>query len=323
MQVQKSILESIKSSKEKATEHQESTSAPKVENILLGRTPRSLETPRPFEIPVAPTRIVSIVDMATSAKGTTDATPACGSSHTPVLESQEPSLKRSKVVMKLHADCERPMVKRHGWDWYRNQLNSPKHICAPMVDQSHLAFRRLCLDYGTDLCYTPMINSKMLMTSMASERGSGREVVKPDYTCKFLEREFSTCEEERGKVIAQFCGDNPDILLQGARLIEHCVDGIDINCGCPQGIAKKGHYGSYLLEEPDLITSLVSTLHKGLEYAPVTVKIRKVNNNKTYQETLNLVEQIVAAGASAVTIHGRTKEEKGQHVKEADWEICI
>ena len=70
------------------------------------------------------------------------------------------------------------------------------------------------------------------------------------------------------------------------------------------------------MEELDLITSLVSTLAKGLK-VPVTCKTRVY---KDYARSLRLCETLVAAGASLLTIHGRTREEKGQFVAQADWE---
>merc|ERR1719471_1266445 len=61
---------------------------------------------------------------------------------------------------------------------------------------------------------------------------------------------FSTCPEDR-PVIAQFCSHVPEQLLEAAMKIQHCVDAVDLNFGCPQQIAKKGRYGAFLLEEPD------------------------------------------------------------------------
>lgn len=258
-----------------------------------------------------------------------------------------------------------------GYTWWREVLGSPRYICSPMVDQSELAFRRLCLRHGTHLCYTPMINSKSVLLAIdgsgalleqimqcerpaatepfgesklyqilaqhrgyqqsfyvSSEKSCSEDAASPESHqkhqnnngLKFLQREFSTCAEERGRVIAQFCGNHPNVVLAAARLVERVVDGIDLNCGCPQGIAKKGGYGSFLLETPDLICDIVSTLAVHLESAPVTVKIRKVSNSDDLAATLLLCERLVACGASALTLHGRTKEEKGQHCREADWD---
>ena len=56
-------------------------------------------------------------------------------------------------------------------------------------------------------------------------------------------------------------------------MIEDEVDAIDLNLGCPQGIAKKGHYGSFLLGEVELVCDIIRELHYGLK-VPVTAKIR-------------------------------------------------
>ena len=50
-------------------------------------------------------------------------------------------------------------------------------------------------------------------------------------------------------LIAQFCGNDEKILLKAAKMIENQVDGIDLNLGCPQNIAKRGNYGAFLLED--------------------------------------------------------------------------
>lgn len=84
---------------------------------------------------------------------------------------------------------------------------------------------------------------------------------------------------------------------------DHC-DAVDINLGCPQGIARKGNYGSFLLEKPDIIVAMVTKLKKHLK-VPVTCKIRCLPNEA---DTLALAKKIEDAGASLLTVHGRTKE---------------
>jgi tRNA-dihydrouridine synthase len=70
------------------------------------------------------------------------------------------------------------------------------------------------------------------------------------------------------------------------------------------------------MDEVDLLVEIVSTMVKGLSI-PVTCKVRIY---KDYDRTINLCEALVNAGASLLTVHGRTREEKGQLVREPDWQ---
>ena len=92
--------------------------------------------------------------------------------------------------------------------------------------------------------------------------------------------------------------------MKAAKFVENDCDAVDINLGCPQGIARKGNYGSFLLGQKELICSMVATLHKELK-VPVTCKIRCLPTEK---ETLELALAIQDAGASLLTVHGRCKE---------------
>lgn len=193
-----------------------------------------------------------------------------------------------------------PAGKLRGWDFWK-AIKSPKLVVAPMVDQSELAFRLLCRQYGADLAYTPMFHSRLFSTSE-----------------KYRKDQFSTCPEDR-PLFVQFCGDDPETILAAAkRLPEGKFDAVDLNLGCPQGIARKGHYGAFLLTEGDLIRAIVRKLDTELT-TPVTVKIRMVNKDDL-QDTLNLASSLEAAGASVLCFHGRTKEMKGQFTGQCDWE---
>lgn len=72
-------------------------------------------------------------------------------------------------------------VKRTGFDWYENVLGAPRFICAPMVDQSEVAYRALCVDYGTDLCYTPMINSKSFIEGGKKNNGRNKYIERSEH----------------------------------------------------------------------------------------------------------------------------------------------
>eukprot|EP00904_Undaria_pinnatifida_P005991 jgi/Undpi1/2521/HiC_scaffold_13.g05900.m1 len=167
-----------------------------------------------------------------------------------------------------------------------------------MVDQSELAFRRLCRRYGGELCYTPMYNSKCFAVSSAYRKSN-----------------FDPHPEDR-PLIVQFCGHDPALLLASAKFVEKDCDAVDLNLGCPQGIAKRGRYGAYLLEEWTLLRDIVSTLTRSLS-VPVTCKVRLLDS---VDDTIVMCKMLVAAGARIITVHGRTKEQKGRAVASCDWE---
>ena len=208
------------------------------------------------------------------------------------------SLMESEIISQdLHFSLESHITK--AWDFYNNKLKSPKFICAPMVDQSDLAFRILTRKYNCDLCYTPMMNSKIMVTNKG-----------------YLKANLEIDAADR-PLFVQFCGDDPDIMLKAAKMVENDCEAVDINLGCPQGIARKGHYGSFLLKEPDLICKMVRTLHENLKI-PVTCKIRIL---KDEEATIDLCKKIESAGCSILTVHGRTKEQNKDFVGECNWDI--
>ena len=192
------------------------------------------------------------------------------------------------------------MKKIGAQEFYQKVLGNPKFIVAPMVEQSELPWRVLSRRCGAQLCFTPMINAKVFMD--LNQKG-------------YHESVFSTCPTDR-PLIVQFCGNNPEIILKAAQKLEHCCDAVDINLGCPQGIAKRGHYGSYLQDEWELIESIVSTLDKNL-WVPVTCKIRIFSD---VEKTLKYAIMLQAAGCKMLTVHGRTREQPGQITGLADWE---
>ena len=194
---------------------------------------------------------------------------------------------------------QKPVDSTAGYTFWRS-IGSPRFVVAPMVNQSELAYRLLCREYGAQLTYTPMMHSKVFST-----------------VPKYRNEHYSTHPTDR-PLFVQFCGDNPHAFLAAARsLPPGTYDAVDINLGCPQGIARRGHYGAFLLRESQLLQSIVATLHDQLP-VPVTCKIRIL---ETVEETVALARMLQDAGCAVLCVHGRRKEEIKDKSLAADWDM--
>ncbi|EPS63093.1 hypothetical protein M569_11689, partial [Genlisea aurea] len=180
-----------------------------------------------------------------------------------------------------------------------NKLGRPKFIVAPMVDNSELPFRLLCRKYGAQAAYTPMLHSRIFSENE-----------------KYRSQEFTTCQEDR-PLFVQFCANDPNVLLNAARIVEPHCDYVDINLGCPQRIARRGNYGAFLMDNLPLVKSLVEKLSENLT-VPVSCKIRMFPN---LQDTIKYAKMLEEAGCSILAVHGRTRDEKDSKKFRANWEV--
>lgn len=219
--------------------------------------------------------------------------------------------------------------KLHGRAFYES-IGSPKFVLAPMVDQSEFAWRMLSRSFlpptSKDLlAYTPMLHARMF-TETAKFRDSHFQplrsslVAHPDPTT--LRPQPSSLYLDGNPSIdrplfTQFCANDPDELLQAARFVAPFCDAVDLNLGCPQGIARRGKYGAFLQEDQELIYALINKLHKNLD-VPVTAKIRIL---ETKEKTLEYARNVLNAGASILTVHGRHRDQKGHKTGLADWSV--
>ncbi|VDM66292.1 unnamed protein product, partial [Strongylus vulgaris] len=172
-------------------------------------------------------------------------------------------------------------------DFWREYMKKKRkiNIVAPMVDQSELAFRMFMRKYGAHITVTPMIHAHLFVHDTTYRRNA-----------------LALCEDDR-PLIVQFCANKPDTFLAACRLVEKYCDGVDLNLGCPQ------------MDELDLVCSMVSAVRDYCSL-PVSCKIR-IRNSR--EETLEFARRLVEAGASMLTVHGRTREMKGADTGLADW----
>jgi len=118
-------------------------------------------------------------------------------------------------------------------------------------------------------------------------------------------------------LFVQFCANDPKELLEAAKYVAPYCDAVDLNLGCPQGIARKGNYGAFLQEDQGCIERMIGLLHRELD-VPVTAKIRILESR---EKTLEYAKRVVGAGASIITVHGRTRDMKGHKTGLADWGV--
>jgi nifR3 family TIM-barrel protein len=161
---------------------------------------------------------------------------------------------------------------------------------APMSNVTNLPFRLMCREYGASMSYTEMISSDAVIHE--NEKTINRGI---------------SCEAERPFGI-QIFGNSPGTMTVAALKIEenYHPDIIDVNFGCPAKLLTKDGCGSALLQSPELIYEILKELMDNLS-TPVTAKIRVLESMENTLEIARLVEK---AGASAITVHGRTRQQQ-------------
>ena len=173
-------------------------------------------------------------------------------------------------------------------------------ILAPMAGVTDLPFRLICKEQGAGLLCMEMVSAKAIY-----------------YNNKNTEALLEIHEEEC-PVSLQLFGSDPDIISEMAKRIEERPFSIlDINMGCPVPKVVNNHEGSALMKDPKLVEAIVSKTVKAIQ-KPVTVKIRK-GFNDTMVNAVEIAKIAEAAGAAAVAVHGRTREQ--YYAGDADWDI--
>ena len=178
-------------------------------------------------------------------------------------------------------------------------LSSP-FLLAPLAGITDGPFRRLCSEAGAGLVYSEMVSAKGLWYKDKNTGG----------LLEILPGE--------GPVAYQLFGHEPEIMAFAARELDKRDNVIfDINMGCPVPKIVKNGEGSAQMKNPDLAHDVVAAAVKNTS-KPVTVKIRAGWD----ADSINAVEvahAVSAAGASAIAVHGRTREQ--YYSGKADWSV--
>ena len=174
------------------------------------------------------------------------------------------------------------------------------YVLGPMVGVTDLPFRLLCREQGAGLLCMEMISAKGIL-----------------YNNKNTESLLQIHPDEM-PVSLQLFGSDPKIVSEMAKRIEERPFSIlDINMGCPVPKIVRNGEGSALMKNPKLVYELVSATVKAIQ-KPVTVKIRKGFDDE-HVNAVEIAKIIEEAGASAVAVHGRTREQ--YYSGKADWDI--
>ena len=178
-------------------------------------------------------------------------------------------------------------------------LDNP-YILAPMAGVTDLPFRLLCKEQGAGLLCMEMISAKALQYKNKNTKA------------------LLAIHPQEYPVSLQLFGSDPKIISEMAKEIEELPFQIlDINMGCPVPKVVKNGEGSALMKNPKLIYEIVSQTVKAIQ-KPVTVKIRK-GFDDDHVNAVEVAKVIEEAGASAVAVHGRTREQ--YYSGKADWDI--
>jgi tRNA-dihydrouridine synthase B len=164
-------------------------------------------------------------------------------------------------------------------------------VLAPMAGITDQVFRILAKEGGAGLVCTEMLSSNALAHN---DKKTNRMMV---------------LSKEEHPVSVQIFGSSPEIMADSAKMVEESgADIVDINFGCPVNKIIKSGAGAKLLENEDLMKSIIDTVVKSVKI-PVTIKMR-IGNVKDENVAPRVIKIAQEHGVSAVAVHGRAAEFK-------------
>ena len=178
-----------------------------------------------------------------------------------------------------------------------------KVVLAPIAGVSNSAYMKICEEMGIGYAITELISAEAIV------RGNKKTLDMLDGYDKL-----------NIPVAIQLFGSNPDVMTKAAKIVSKLkvFKVIDINAGCPvPKVANRALAGSYLLKDPDKLFDIVKAVFRNVNI-PVTVKIRSGWDSNSIN-ALEVSKKCEEAGASAITIHARTRSQG--YSGKADWSI--
>ncbi len=176
---------------------------------------------------------------------------------------------------------------------------------APMAGVTDRIFRIICKEMSCGLTYTEMVSAKGLHYGGSEQRTQALLSIDP----------------QEAPAAVQLFGSDPAILSEQAAALSRRLDGslalIDLNMGCPAKKIVSNGEGSALMRDPDKAYSIIAAVSRAVDL-PVTVKFRKGWDDSSVN-AIDFALMAEQAGADAVTVHGRTREQ--QYSGRADREI--
>ena len=176
-----------------------------------------------------------------------------------------------------------------------------------MAGFTNFAFRQIVREYG---------GVGLQATEMVSARGF---VWMDEKGCEHPDRLWGVKNEPRPLAVQMWDNDSENLAKTGARLAhEYRVSVVDINFGCPvRQVTEKAQSGSYLLSQPEQMGKIIEKVVRACEPTPVTAKIR-LGCTRDSINAVRIARVVESAGASALTVHGRTAQDFFQG--SADWD---
>jgi nifR3 family TIM-barrel protein len=174
-------------------------------------------------------------------------------------------------------------------------------VLAPMAGVCNSAFRLIAKEFGTGLVCAEMVSDKAIV------HGNSRT------------KEMLFVDDREKPLSLQIFGGDTDTLVHAAKYVDQHTnaDIIDINMGCPVPKITKCDAGARWLLSPDRIEKMITAVVKAVD-KPVTVKMR-MGWDSEHIFAIDNAKAVERGGGSAVSVHGRTREQ--MYTGKANWDI--